>query len=134
MRESWIYKEKELRDSYPTERVSWGSLLEWFEQRFPLFSGMYLQKTASKSLLEMLQNTPKMLQKISVFTQKFYMWKSELKNLYFDLSKRMLATENGMKWQQYIRSKSKGQEFVQALAGNSSKASSNQPLWDKSAH
>jgi len=82
----------------------------------------------------MLQNTSKMLQKISVFTQKFYMWKYELKNLYFDLSKRVLATENGMKWQQYIRSKSKCQEFVQALAGNSSKASSNQPLWDKSAH
>ena len=64
---------------------------------FPLLSGMYLQKTASKSLLEMLQNTPNMLQKISVFTHKFYIEKSELKIYVFDLSKRVLATENEVK-------------------------------------
>jgi hypothetical protein len=38
-----------------------GSLLDDLEQFFPLLSGMYLQKTTSKSLLEMLQNTPNML-------------------------------------------------------------------------
>ena len=70
-----------------------GSLLDDLEQLFPLLSGMYLQKTASKSLLEMLQNTPNMLQKISVITQKFYIEKSELKVYVFDLSKRVLATE-----------------------------------------
>jgi hypothetical protein len=84
---------RKLGNSYPTQRVYWGSPLDDLEQRFPLFSGMYLQKTASKSLLEMLQNTPNMLQKISVITHKFYIEKFELKIYVFDLSKRVLVTE-----------------------------------------
>ena len=106
-------------NSYPTETVSWGSLLEWPLAAFPL---LFWYIPAEKNIQKLAGNVAKHTQnvtKISVFTQKFYMWKSELKNLYFDLSKRVLAIENGMKWQQYIRSKSKCQEFVQALAGNS---------------
>ena len=41
----------------------------------------------------MLQNTPNILQKIYVITQKFYREKSVLKIYVFDLSKRVLATE-----------------------------------------
>jgi hypothetical protein len=57
MKEKLGNTRRKLGNSYPTQRVSWESLLDDLEQRFPLFSGMYLQKTASKSLLEMLQNT-----------------------------------------------------------------------------
>jgi hypothetical protein len=89
---------------------------------------VYLQKTTSKSLLEMLQNTPNMLQKISVFTQKFYIEKSELKIYVFDLSKRVLVTEKCNEMTEIYQIQIKGQEFVQVLAGNSSKTSSNQPL------
>jgi hypothetical protein len=110
------------------KRVCWGSLLDDLEQLFPLFYGMYLQKTASKSLLEMLQNTPNMLQKISVFTQKFYIEKSELKIYVFDLSKRVLATEKRNEMTEIYQIQIKGLEFMQVMAGNSSKASSNQPL------
>ena len=119
---------KKSGNSYPTQRVCWGNLLDYLEQLFPLLSGMYLRKTASKSLLEMLQNTPNMLQKISVFIQKFYIEKFELKIYVFDLSKRVLATKKRNEMTEIYQIQIKGQEFVQVLAGNSSKASSNQPL------
>ena len=43
----------------------------------------------------MLQNTPKMLQKFMFLHRNFICENLNLKNLYFDLSKRVLATE---KW------------------------------------
>jgi hypothetical protein len=60
-----------------------GKSSRWFWAAYPLRSVTNLQKTASKSLLEMLQNTPNLLKKISVFTQKFLHTKIRNINLIF---------------------------------------------------
>ena len=134
MRESWIYKEK----SWGIVTQPKGFLGEVFLNDLSSVSPSFLvctcKKQQAKACWKCCKTHPKCYKKFLFLHKNFICKKSELKNLYFDLSKRVLATENGMKWQQYIRSKSKGQEFMQALAGNSSKASSSQPLWSKSAH
>jgi hypothetical protein len=71
MKENLDLQGEKLGDSYPTKEWFLGKSSRVIWAAFPPLTGKNLQKTASKSLLEMLQNTPKMLQKISVFTQKF---------------------------------------------------------------
>jgi hypothetical protein len=64
------------------------------------FSLLFWYVPAKNSKQKLAGNAAKHTQnvtKISVFTQKFHMKKSELRNLCFDLSKRVLATENEMK-------------------------------------
>ena len=80
---------KKSGNSYPTQRVCWGSLLDDLEQFFPLLFGMYLQKTTNKSLLEMLQNTPNLSKKNCFYTEFFCIQKSENENFIFDLSKNV---------------------------------------------
>jgi hypothetical protein len=46
---------------------------------FPPLSGKNLQKTASKSLLEMLQNTHKMSKKFCFYTEIFYIKNLQIK-------------------------------------------------------
>jgi hypothetical protein len=60
---------------------------------YPLGSVTNLQKTTSKSLLEMLQNTPNLSKNFCFYTEIFCIQKSENENFIFDLSKRVLATE-----------------------------------------
>jgi hypothetical protein len=54
-----------------------------FWAAYTLGSVTNLQKTASKSLLEMLQNTLNLSKKISVFTQKFLAYKNLKMKTYF---------------------------------------------------
>jgi hypothetical protein len=48
---------------------------------FPLVAGKFLQKPASKSLLEMLKNTTKVRGKFSALTQKIFHTKICKKNV-----------------------------------------------------
>jgi hypothetical protein len=80
MKKNLYFQGERLGDSYPTKRDSWGSLLDRFGQRFPLLLVRTCKKTASKSLLEMMQNTPKMSKKFYFYTKKIYIKKSEMKS------------------------------------------------------
>ena len=72
MKENLDLQGEELGDSYPTQEWFLGESPRVIWAAFPPLTGKNLQKTASKSLLEMLQNTPKLSKKISVFTHNFF--------------------------------------------------------------
>jgi hypothetical protein len=55
-----------------------GKSSRWFWAAYPFKSVTNLQKTASKSLLEMLQNTPNLSKKIMFLHRNFYIQKSEI--------------------------------------------------------
>jgi hypothetical protein len=75
-----------VRKCYPTKECVLGQSSKWFWTAYPLGSGNNLQKTASKSLLEMLQNTPKLSKKILFLHRNFLHKKSENEKFIFDLS------------------------------------------------
>ena len=77
---------REVEKMLPNQRIVVGKSSRWFWAAYPLGSGNNLQKTASKSLLEMLQNTPKLSKKNCFYTEIFYIQKSENENFIFDLS------------------------------------------------
>jgi hypothetical protein len=60
-----------------------------FWAAYTLGSVTNLQKTASKSLLEMLQNTLNLSKNFCFYTEIFCIQKSENENLFFDLSKNV---------------------------------------------
>ena len=69
MKENLDLQGERLGDSYPTKRGSWGSLLDRFGQRFPL----YLVRTCKKQQTKLTGNAAKdteNVKKNSVFTQK----------------------------------------------------------------
>jgi hypothetical protein len=63
-----------------------GKSSKWFWAAYPLRSDDNLQKTASKSLLEMLQNTLNLSKNLCFYTEFFYIQKYENENFIFDLS------------------------------------------------
>jgi hypothetical protein len=80
------FEGEELRNCYPTKEWMLGKSSKWFWAAYPLRSGNNLQKTASKSLLEMLQNTPNLSKNFCFYTEIFYIQKSENEKFIFDLS------------------------------------------------
>jgi hypothetical protein len=72
MRENLDLQGKELGDSYPTQEWFLGESSRVIWAAFPPLTGKNLQKTASKSLLEMLQNTPKLSKNLCFYTEIFY--------------------------------------------------------------
>ena len=60
MRENVNLQGERLGDSYPTQEWFLGESSRVIWAAFPPLTGKNLQKTANKSLLEMLQNTHKM--------------------------------------------------------------------------
>jgi hypothetical protein len=64
---------EEVRDSLPNQWRPLGMFWEWISAAFPLVPGKNLQKPASKSLLEMLQNTQKVKKIFCFYTENFHM-------------------------------------------------------------
>jgi len=78
MKESLDLQGERLGDSYPTKRGSWGSLLDRFGQRFPL----YLVRTCKKQQAKLAGNAAKHTQNVKknyVFTHIFFYIKSSNK-------------------------------------------------------
>jgi hypothetical protein len=72
MKENLDLQGEELGDSYPTQEWFLGESSRVIWAAFPPLTGKNLQKTASKSLLEMLQNTPKLSKNFCFYTEIFY--------------------------------------------------------------
>jgi hypothetical protein len=68
MKENLDLQGEELGDYYPTQEWFLGESSRVIWAAFPPLTGKNLQKTASKSLLEMLQNTPKLSKKNCFYT------------------------------------------------------------------
>jgi hypothetical protein len=72
MKENLEFEGERLGNSYPTQEWFLGESSKVIWAAFPPPTGKNLQKTTSKSLLEMLQNTPKMLQKNFCFYTEIF--------------------------------------------------------------
>ena len=72
MKENLDLQGEEFGDSYSTQEWFLGESSRVIWAAFPPLTGKNLQKTASKSLLEMLQNTPKMSKKSVFYTEILY--------------------------------------------------------------
>jgi hypothetical protein len=119
---------KKLRNSYPTQRVSWEVFLMILSSVSPSFLVCTCKKQQAKACWKCCKTHPICYRKFLFLHRNFICKKSELKIYVFDLSKRVLATEKCNEMTAIYQIQIKGQEFVQVMAGNSSKASSNQPL------
>ena len=102
MRENLNWQGEELGDSYPTQEWFLGESSRVIWAAFPPLTGKNLQKTASKGLLEMLQNTPKMSKKF-LFLHKFFYIKILNKKLIFLTYLWVLETEIQMEMMQQIK-------------------------------
>jgi hypothetical protein len=72
MKESLEFERRRVEKWLPNQRMDVGKSSRWFWVAYPLRSVNNLQKTASKSLLEMLQNTPNLSKNLCFYTEIFY--------------------------------------------------------------
>jgi hypothetical protein len=98
MKKNLEFEGEKLRKCYPTKEWMLGKSSKWFWAAYLLRSGNNLQKNSKQKLAGNAAKHTKLVKKKNCFyTEIFYIQKSENESLYFDLSKRVLATENGMK-------------------------------------
>jgi hypothetical protein len=71
MKENLDLQEKRLSNSYPTKNGSWGSLVDGFEQRFPLFLVRTCKKQQTKAFWKCCKTHPKCQKKLCFYTEFF---------------------------------------------------------------
>jgi hypothetical protein len=71
MKESLDLQEERLGDSYPTKRGSWGSLLDRFGQRFPLYLVRTCKKQQAKACWKCCKTHTKCQKNFCFYTESF---------------------------------------------------------------